>query len=86
MSERLGQTEQLVAQLKELIREKDAALCSKDEQLKVSRQPAVAERGADASAETRGLLMTNRGGMMLSQKNVSWCRSCCRWAPQTGRS
>lgn len=39
MAERLAQTEQLVAQLKELIREKDAALCSKDEQLKVSRQP-----------------------------------------------
>lgn len=36
MAERLGQTEQLVAQLKELIREKDAALCSKGEQLKVS--------------------------------------------------
>lgn len=35
MAERLGQTEQLVAQLKELIREKDAALCSKDQQLKV---------------------------------------------------
>lgn len=38
MAERLAQTEQLVAQLKELIREKDAALCSKDEQLKVSRR------------------------------------------------
>lgn len=39
MAERLAQTEQLVAQLKELIREKDTALCSKDEQLKVSRPP-----------------------------------------------
>lgn len=35
MAERLTQTEQLVAQLKEMIREKDAALCSKDDQLKV---------------------------------------------------
>uniref|UniRef100_A0AAQ4RPV5 Golgin B1 n=1 Tax=Gasterosteus aculeatus aculeatus TaxID=481459 RepID=A0AAQ4RPV5_GASAC len=34
MAERLGQTELLVAQLKELIREKDAALGSKEEQLK----------------------------------------------------
>lgn len=35
MAERLTQTEQLVTQLKEMIREKDAALCSKDDQLKV---------------------------------------------------
>lgn len=35
MAERLAQTELLVAQLKEMIREKDAALCSKDEQMKV---------------------------------------------------
>lgn len=35
MGERLTQTEQLVTQLKEMIREKDAALCSKDDQLKV---------------------------------------------------
>ena len=33
---RLAQTEQLVSQLKELIREKDAALRSKDDQLRVS--------------------------------------------------
>lgn len=37
MAERLTHTEQLVAQLKEMIREKDAALCSKDDQLKVRR-------------------------------------------------
>lgn len=37
MADRLAQTEQLVAQLKDLIREKDAALGSKDEQLKVRR-------------------------------------------------
>lgn len=36
--ERLGQSEQLVAQLKEMIRERDAALRSKDEQLKVRQQ------------------------------------------------
>lgn len=35
MAERLTQTEQLVTQLKEMIREKDAALCKKDDQLKV---------------------------------------------------
>lgn len=38
MAERLAQTEQLVAQLKGMIREKDAALCSKDDQLKVRAQ------------------------------------------------
>nr|XP_040018047.1 golgin subfamily B member 1-like isoform X3 [Gasterosteus aculeatus aculeatus] len=38
MAERLGQTELLVAQLKELIREKDAALGSKEEQLKVEKE------------------------------------------------
>uniref|UniRef100_H3C6A0 Golgin B1 n=1 Tax=Tetraodon nigroviridis TaxID=99883 RepID=H3C6A0_TETNG len=43
MSERLGQTEQLVAQLKELIREKDAALCSKDEQLKAEKEASEAK-------------------------------------------
>lgn len=37
MADRLAHTEQLVAQLKDLIREKDAALGSKDEQLKVRR-------------------------------------------------
>lgn len=35
MAERLTQTEKLVAQLKEMIREKDATLRSKDDQLKV---------------------------------------------------
>lgn len=39
MAERLAQTEQLLSQLKMMIREKDAALNSKDEQLKV-RHPA----------------------------------------------
>lgn len=34
-AERLAQTEQLLSQLKMMIREKDAALGSKDEQLKV---------------------------------------------------
>ncbi|XP_077942168.1 uncharacterized protein LOC120808853 isoform X2 [Gasterosteus aculeatus] len=38
MAERLGQTELLVAQLKELIREKDAALGSQEEQLKVEKE------------------------------------------------
>lgn len=37
MAERLSQTEQLVTQLKEMIREKDAALLAKDDQLKVRR-------------------------------------------------
>lgn len=35
VAERLAQTERLVTQLKEMIREKDAALQSKDEELKV---------------------------------------------------
>lgn len=35
IAERLTQTEQLVSQLKEMIREKDATLRTKDEQLKV---------------------------------------------------
>ncbi|XP_068584838.1 golgin subfamily B member 1 [Cebidichthys violaceus] len=38
VTERLTQTELLVSQLKELIREKDAALHSKDEQLKVEKE------------------------------------------------
>ncbi|KAK9542114.1 hypothetical protein VZT92_000004 [Zoarces viviparus] len=38
VAERLAQTELLVAQLKELIREKDAALHSRDEHLKVEKQ------------------------------------------------
>lgn len=38
MAERLAQTEQLVTQLKEMIREKDVALRSKDDQLKVGGQ------------------------------------------------
>ncbi|XP_037346827.2 golgin subfamily B member 1-like isoform X3 [Pungitius pungitius] len=38
MAERLGQTELLVAQLKELIREKDAALSAKEDQLKVEKE------------------------------------------------
>ncbi|XP_032364525.1 golgin subfamily B member 1 isoform X2 [Etheostoma spectabile] len=43
MSERLTQTELLVAQLKELIREKDAALRSKDDQLKVEKETCEAK-------------------------------------------
>lgn len=41
MAERLSRTEQLVAQLKELIREKDAALRSKDDQMKVRTIPRL---------------------------------------------
>ncbi|XP_055363253.1 golgin subfamily B member 1-like isoform X2 [Betta splendens] len=43
MSERLSQTEQLVTQLKEMIREKDAALRAKDDQLKVDREACEAK-------------------------------------------
>lgn len=43
MAERLTQTEQLVAQLKEMIREKDAALRSKDDQLKVEKESCEAK-------------------------------------------
>ncbi|XP_035991746.1 golgin subfamily B member 1 isoform X2 [Fundulus heteroclitus] len=43
MAERLGQTEQLVAQLKDMIREKDAALRSKDDQLKVEKEACEAK-------------------------------------------
>ncbi|XP_034753874.1 golgin subfamily B member 1 isoform X2 [Etheostoma cragini] len=43
MSERLTQTELLVSQLKELIREKDAALRSKDDQIKVEKETCEAK-------------------------------------------
>ncbi|AWP01112.1 putative nuclear anchorage protein 1-like [Scophthalmus maximus] len=43
LSERLNQTEQLVAQLKEMIREKDATLRSKEEQLKVEKEASEAK-------------------------------------------
>ena len=39
MVERLTQTDQLVSQLKEMIREKDMVLRAKDDQLKVSTTP-----------------------------------------------
>lgn len=45
MAERLIQTEQLVTQLKEMIREKDAALRSKDDQLKVRTISPPSSRG-----------------------------------------
>lgn len=51
MAERLTQTEQLVSQLKEMIREKDAALRSKDDQLKVR---------TNSSLSSQGLLSVNR--------------------------
>ncbi|XP_034143867.1 COP1-interactive protein 1 isoform X3 [Esox lucius] len=41
--ERLAQTEQLVTQLKELIREKDGVLCTKDEQLKAEKDACEAK-------------------------------------------
>ncbi|XP_076011728.1 uncharacterized protein LOC143004597 isoform X2 [Genypterus blacodes] len=41
--ERLAQTEQLVTQLKEMIREKDAALHTKDDQLKVEKEAGEAK-------------------------------------------
>ncbi|XP_061614524.1 golgin subfamily B member 1 isoform X2 [Phyllopteryx taeniolatus] len=43
MTDRLVQTEQLVTQLKELIREKDAALGTKDEQLKMEKEMCEAK-------------------------------------------
>ncbi|XP_077375425.1 uncharacterized protein LOC144017576 isoform X2 [Festucalex cinctus] len=43
MAERLVQTQQLVTQLKELIREKDATLCNKDEQLKMEKEACEAK-------------------------------------------
>ncbi|MEQ2256234.1 hypothetical protein ILYODFUR_022226, partial [Ilyodon furcidens] len=43
MAERLSHTEQLVSQLKEMIREKDAALRSKDGQLKVEKEACEAK-------------------------------------------
>uniref|UniRef100_A0A3P9K9H3 Golgin B1 n=1 Tax=Oryzias latipes TaxID=8090 RepID=A0A3P9K9H3_ORYLA len=43
VAERLAQTERLVTQLKEMIREKDAALRSKDEQLKVEKEACEAK-------------------------------------------
>ncbi|XP_074513408.1 uncharacterized protein LOC141781492 isoform X3 [Sebastes fasciatus] len=43
MAERLTQTELLVTQLKEIIREKDAALRSKDDQLKVEKETCDAK-------------------------------------------
>ncbi|XP_061671623.1 golgin subfamily B member 1 isoform X2 [Syngnathoides biaculeatus] len=43
LTERLVQTEHLVTQLKELIREKDAALGTKDEQLKMEKETSEAK-------------------------------------------
>ncbi|XP_019748060.1 golgin subfamily B member 1-like isoform X2 [Hippocampus comes] len=43
MTDRLVQTQQLVTQLKELIREKDAVLCTKDEQLKMEKEACEAK-------------------------------------------
>lgn len=43
MADRLAQTEQLVTQLKEMIREKDAALRAKDDQLKVDKEACEAK-------------------------------------------
>eukprot|EP00066_Takifugu_rubripes_P018806 XP_011608072.1 PREDICTED: golgin subfamily B member 1-like isoform X1 [Takifugu rubripes] len=43
MAERLTHTERLVAQLKEMIREKDAVLCSKDDQLKAEKEASEAK-------------------------------------------
>ncbi|XP_034040488.1 golgin subfamily B member 1 isoform X1 [Thalassophryne amazonica] len=43
MAERLSQTEQLVAQLKELIREKDATLRTQNEQFKVEKEACEAK-------------------------------------------
>lgn len=48
MAERLAQTEQLLSQLKMMIREKDVALNSKEEQLKVRH---LADRQADRHSE-----------------------------------
>lgn len=53
MAERLAQTEQLLSQLKMMIREKDAALNSKDEQLKVRH---LAEKQADAWKKHRATI------------------------------
>lgn len=50
-AERLAQTEQLLSQLKMMIREKDAALGSKDEQLKVRHLVSLLPRaGASEKA------------------------------------
>ncbi|XP_037103995.1 golgin subfamily B member 1-like [Syngnathus acus] len=43
MADKLVQTQQLVTQLKELIREKDATLCTKDEQLKMEKEACEAK-------------------------------------------
>lgn len=43
IADRLAQTEQLVTQLKEMIREKDAALRAKDDQLKVDKEACEAK-------------------------------------------
>uniref|UniRef100_A0A6Q2ZJS1 Golgin B1 n=1 Tax=Esox lucius TaxID=8010 RepID=A0A6Q2ZJS1_ESOLU len=58
--ERLAQTEQLVTQLKELIREKDGVLCTKDEQLK-----ELMERAQRLQVERESL-----GSKMEAEKHV----------------
>lgn len=59
MAERLIQTEQLVSQLKGLIREKDATLRSKDDQLKVRAAPCQAPPTLDGSAYNLELDLVN---------------------------
>lgn len=68
-AERLAQTEQLLSQLKMMIREKDAALGSKDEQLKVRHLVSSLPRaGASEKALSNNVSIVAETCHLLSQR------------------
>lgn len=71
MAERLAQTEQLLSQLKMMIREKDATLNSKEEQLKVRH---LAKKQADRHCKKA---QSNNISMITKMCNYLSCIQTC---------